>query len=131
VARDRKGEYKKELLKMRTDGFVRARINGKMVDLTQDFKINKQQRHTIEIVIDRFIIKSSIQRQIADAVDAALRYSDTVVVNMVDEDRDILFSRAMACPKCGISYPDIDPRLFHLTAESELVLNAKVSDMRG
>ncbi|MDX9714484.1 MAG: excinuclease ABC subunit UvrA [Dissulfurispiraceae bacterium] len=117
IARDRKGEYKKELLRMRADGFVRARIDGKMIDLTQDFKINKQKRHTIEIVIDRFIIKSSIQRQIADAIDTALRYSDTIVVNMVDEDNDMLFSRAMACPKCGISYPEIDPRLFSFNSK--------------
>ncbi|NTU43379.1 MAG: ABC-ATPase UvrA, partial [Nitrospirales bacterium] len=112
IVRERKGEYKKELLQMRMDGFVRARINGKMIDLTQDISLKKQQRHTIEIVIDRFIIKDSVERQIKQAIDTSLRYADTVIINLLDEERDILFSRTLACPSCGISYPEIEPRIF-------------------
>lgn len=112
IVRDRKGEYKKELQQMRMDGFIRARIDGKMMDMTQDIDLKKQQRHTIEIVIDRFIIKSSINRQIKQAIDSSLKYADTVVINLVDENKDIPFSRTLACPKCGISYPEIEPRLF-------------------
>lgn len=112
IVRDRKGEYKKELQQMRRDGFIRARIDGKMMDMTQDIDLKKQQRHTLEIVIDRFIIKPSINRQIKQAIDSSLKYADTVIINLVDEDKDIPFSRTLACPKCGISYPEIEPRLF-------------------
>lgn len=112
IVRERKGEYKKELQQMRMNGFVRARIDGKMVDLTQDITLKKQQRHTIEIVIDRFIIKPSIDRHIKQAIDTSLRYADTVIINLLDENRDIPFSRTLACPRCGISYPEIEPMLF-------------------
>ncbi|TAN41093.1 MAG: excinuclease ABC subunit A [Nitrospirae bacterium] len=117
IVRERKGEYKKELYRMRMDGFVRARIDGKMVELTGDVALKKQQRHTIEIVIDRFIIKSSIEKQIKHAIDTALKYADTVILNLVDEDRDIPFSRSLACPKCGISYPEIEPMLFSFNSK--------------
>ncbi|MBI5213923.1 MAG: excinuclease ABC subunit UvrA [Nitrospirae bacterium] len=117
IVRERKGEYKKELQQMRMDGFVRARIDGKMMDLTQDVSLKKQQRHTIEIVIDRFIIKHSVERQIRQAIDTSLRHADTVVINLIDEDRDIPFSRTLACPQCGISYPEIEPMLFSFNSK--------------
>jgi excinuclease ABC subunit A len=112
IVRDRKGEYRKELQQMRREGFIRARIDGKMIDLTQDIGLKKQIRHTIEIVIDRLILKLGIERQIKDAIETALSYSDTVIINLIDENRDILFSKIMACPKCGISYPEINPMFF-------------------
>lgn len=112
IVRDRKGEYKKELAEMLSDGFVRARIDGKMIDLTEDIKLKKQQRHTIEVVVDRLIIKPGAERQIKNAIDSALKYSDTVIINMLDDNKDIPFSRKMACPNCGISYPEITPRFF-------------------
>ena len=112
IVRDRKGEYRKELQQMRREGFIRARIDGKMIDLTQDIGLKKQIRHTIEIVIDRLILKLGIERQIKDAIETALSYSDTVIMNLIDENRDILFSKIMACPKCGISYPEINPMFF-------------------
>lgn len=117
IVRERKGEYKKELQKMRNEGFVRARINGVMVDLTQDIPLKKQTRHTIEIVIDRFIIKHSIEKALRHAIDAALRHAETVVINIIDEARDILFSKKSACPQCGISYPELDPRLFSFNSK--------------
>ncbi len=117
IVRDRKGEYRKELQQMRREGFIRARIDGKMVDITQDISLQKQKRHTIEIVIDRLIIKPGIERQIKDAIETSLRYADIVVINLIDENRDILFSRTMACPKCGISYPDINPMFFSFNSK--------------
>jgi excinuclease ABC subunit A len=117
IVRERKGEYKKELRQMRMDGLVRARIDGRMVDLTQDISLKKQQRHTIEIVIDRLIIKNSIERHLRAALDTSLKYSDTVVINLVDEGKDIFFSRSLACPKCTISYPEIEPRLFSFNSK--------------
>jgi excinuclease ABC subunit A len=112
IVRDRKGEYRKELQQMRREGFIRARIDGKMIDLTQDIGLKKQKRHIIEIVIDRLILKPGIERQMKTAIETALSYSDTVIMNLIDENRDILFSKIMACSKCGISYPEINPMFF-------------------
>jgi excinuclease ABC subunit A len=112
IVRERKGEYKKELAQMRAEGFVRARIDGEMVDLTEDVSLRKHKRHTIEIVIDRLIIKPNISRQLKNAIDTALRYSDTVMIHLIDEGQDIPLSKTMACPRCGISYPEINPRFF-------------------
>ncbi|MCL4475621.1 MAG: excinuclease ABC subunit UvrA [Nitrospirae bacterium] len=112
IVRDRKGEYRRELAEMRSEGFVRARIDGRMVDLTEEITLRKQKRHTIEIVIDRLIIKHGIEKKIKSAIDVALGYSDTVMINLVEEEKDIPFSKAMACLSCGISFPEINPRLF-------------------
>ncbi|MGO9380221.1 MAG: excinuclease ABC subunit UvrA [Dissulfurispiraceae bacterium] len=117
IVRERKGEYKKELQQMRLEGFVRARIDGKMVDLTRDISLKKTFRHTIEIVIDRFIIKHSIEKQLRHAIDTSLKYADTVIINIMDEQKDIPFSRTLACAKCGISYPEIEPRLFSFNSK--------------
>jgi excinuclease ABC subunit A len=112
LVRDRKGEYRKELQQMRAEGFVRARIDGTIMDLTGDIALKRHRRHTIDIVIDRLIVKPSFERQLRSAIDSALRYSDTVVINLVENDQDIPLSRTMACPSCGISYPEINPRFF-------------------
>lgn len=112
IVRDRKGEYRKELQQMRAEGFVRARIDGEMMDLTQEINLKKHKRHTIEIVIDRLIIKPRVERQLKAAIETALKYADTVIINLIEEQRDIPLSRTMACPNCGISYPEITPRFF-------------------
>ncbi len=117
IVRGRKGEYKKELKQMRIDGFVRARIDGKMIDLTHDISLKRQQRHTIEVVIDRLIIKPSIERHIRASIDTSLKYADSVIINLVDEGKDIIFSRKLACPSCGINYPEIEPRLFSFNSK--------------
>ena len=112
IVRDRKGEYRKEIEEMRREGFIRARIDGEITDLTQNIALKKHKRHTIEIVIDRLIIKAGIERQIRDAIEMALRYTDIVVINLLSGNRDIIFSKAAVCPRCGISYPDINPMFF-------------------
>lgn len=112
IVRDRKGEYRKELQEMRREGFIRARIDGVMMDLTTDITLKKHKRHTIEIVVDRLIIKPGIERQIKVAIETALTYSDTVVINLIEEKRDILFSKTAVCLNCGISYPDVNPMFF-------------------
>jgi excinuclease ABC subunit A len=117
IVRDRKGEYRKELLEMRREGFIRARIDGEMIDLTQDITLKKHKRHTIEIVIDRLIIKLGIERQIKDAIETALTYSDTVVINLIEKHKDILFSKAAVCLNCGISYPEITPMFFSFNSK--------------
>jgi excinuclease ABC subunit A len=112
IVRDRKGVYKKELQEMRAEGFIRARIDGEMRDLTGEIKLGRHQRHTIEIAIDRLKIKKNMERQLHTSIETALKYSETVIINLTDEDRDIPLSRTMACPDCGISYPDLNPRFF-------------------
>ncbi|OGW28161.1 MAG: ABC-ATPase UvrA, partial [Nitrospirae bacterium GWC2_42_7] len=118
IVRDRKGNYRKELQEMRNEGYVRARIDGEMKDLTQDIILEKKKRHTIEIVIDRIIIKSAIEYQLRDSIDTAFKYSDSAVINLVKENKDILFSRTNACLNCGISYPEINPRFFSFNSRS-------------
>ncbi len=112
LVRERKGEYRKELDTMRREGFLRARIDGRMVEITEGMKLKKTKRHTIEIVIDRFIVKPGVDKKIKNSIEIALRYSDIIIVNLVDQDRDILFSKTLACPRCGVSYPEITPNLF-------------------
>ncbi len=112
IVMGRKGEYKKELYEIRRKGFIRARIDGETIDLTREVKLNKYKRHTIEIVIDRLIIKPGIDRRVAEAIELAMRFKDVVIVNIIGEQKDLLFSKKLACPKCGISYPEINPRFF-------------------
>ena len=117
IVRDRKGEYRKELQKMRREGFIRARIDGQIMDLTHDITLRKHKRHTIEIVIDRLIIKPGIDRQIKESIESALGYADTVVINLLAENRDILFSKTAVCTHCGISYPEITPMFFSFNSK--------------
>jgi len=117
IVRDRKGEYRKELQKMRREGFIRARIDGQIMDLTHDITLRKHKRHTIEIVIDRLIIKPGIDRQIKESIETALGYADTVVINLLAENRDILFSKTAVCTHCGISYPEINPMFFSFNSK--------------
>ncbi|HDK41374.1 MAG TPA: hypothetical protein ENG93_01805, partial [Nitrospirae bacterium] len=112
VVMGRKGEYKKELRQIRRQGFIRARIDGEMVDLTTDIKLNRHKRHNIDIVIDRLIIKSGIERRVTEAIGLAMRFTSVVVINIIEKQEDIFFSRKLACPGCGISYPEISPRFF-------------------
>jgi len=118
IVKDRKGNYRKELQEMRNEGFVRARIDNEMADLTQEIILEKKKRHTIEIVVDRLIIRSGIERQLRDAVDTAFKYSDTVVANLLKDNKDVLFSKTTACQKCGISYPEISPRFFSFNSKA-------------
>ena len=117
IVRDRKGEYKKELQEMRREGFIRARIDGEMTDLAHDISLKKQKRHTIEIVIDRLIIKPGVERQLKEAIETALGYSDIVTINLLSEKRDIIFSKTAVCHACGISYPDINPMFFSFNSK--------------
>jgi excinuclease ABC subunit A len=112
VVMGRKGEHKRELHEARTKGFIRARIDGRLVDITKEIKLNKHKRHNIEIVIDRLVIKPGVDKHISIAVNHALTFTDVIIINITEEDRDIFFSSRLACPNCSISYPEISPRLF-------------------
>jgi len=117
VVVEKKGQHKAELERARAEGFIRARIDGEIVDLTQDISLKKHARHTIELVVDRIIIKEKYRNQIKRALELAMKYTKTAVINVVDERRDIIFSTVLACPSCGTSLPDIDPRLFSFNSK--------------
>ncbi len=112
VIRDRKGEYKKALILIRQKGYTRVRLDGKMVDLsTEPSAGDKKKRHTIEVVVDRLVVKEGLERRLADSLETACKMSDGLVV-VLHEEAEILFSERMACVACGVSYPEIAPRLF-------------------
>jgi excinuclease ABC subunit A len=116
IVRDRKGEYRKELADMRRAGFVRAKIDGKLYELGEEPVLNKNQRHTIEVMVDRLAIRSGIEKRLADSLEVAFKYGqDLLKVERLDgpkNQQEIYFSQRFACVECGISYPEITPRMF-------------------
>ncbi|HEY1852472.1 MAG TPA: excinuclease ABC subunit UvrA [Candidatus Binataceae bacterium] len=118
IVRDRKGEYKKELSDLRRAGFVRAKIDGKLVELGDDVTLNKNQRHTIDVMVDRLAIRSGIEKRLGESLEVAFKYGqDLLKVERLDTTAkngggEIYFSQRFACVECGISYPEITPRMF-------------------
>lgn len=109
----RKGEYKNLFEKLRKDGFVRVRVDKVIYTLEEEINLDKNKKHDIEIVIDRLIIKEDIKNRLTDSVELSLKYSEGLVkILLVDKDEEIIFSSRFACPVCGISLPEIEPRLF-------------------
>ena len=112
VVRGRKGEFKKDLAALRARGFARARIDGAFVSLDEDIALDKRKNHTIEVLVDRVIIKDGIERRLSDSLDLALTLADDIVIINTLDGGDRLFSRRMACPTCDISIPEMTPRAF-------------------
>jgi excinuclease ABC subunit A len=112
IVRGRKGEYKKELLFMRKSGFLRARVDGKLRELSEEITLDKNKKHTIEILVDRLITKPGIERRLADSLETTLRLSDGIVLLSRDPGGEVLFSSKLACIQCGISLPELTPRIF-------------------
>jgi len=114
IVRGRKGEYRKELLDMRRAGYVRARVDGRPVDLGEDITLDKQKKHTIEIVVDRLVMKQgeAMARRLADSVETSLKLAGGLVGVLTDNGNMSLYSEQLACIRCGVSYPEITPRVF-------------------
>jgi len=113
VVKDRKGEYKKELETLRAKGFVRARIDGELRSLDEDIVLKKYFKHSIDVVIDRLVVKPGIERRLADSVELALEMGERFMLVTAGEDSgEMHFSQNFACVKCGISYPEVEPRMF-------------------
>ena len=113
VVRARKGEYVKVFEDARRSGYVRVRVDGSMYELSEEIKLDKNKKHTIEVVVDRVVIKDGIMRRLADSVEtAALLANGLVIADVVSENRQILFSQNYACPDCGISIEELTPRMF-------------------
>jgi excinuclease ABC subunit A len=112
VVRGRKGEFKKELAALRQRGFTRVRIDGTVRSLEEDIKLERRKNHTIEVLVDRLIVKSGIERRLSDSIAIALDLADDIVIINTLEGGDRLFSRRLACTNCGISIPEMTPRAF-------------------
>ncbi|HEU5181667.1 MAG TPA: excinuclease ABC subunit UvrA [Candidatus Polarisedimenticolia bacterium] len=113
IVRGRKGEYKKDLQAMMSKGFVRARIDGKVVELSDDIDLDKKRKHSIEVVVDRLVLKEEIKTRLTDSMETALQLAEGLaMVNLPDAGKDLLFSEKLACTHCGISVPDLAPRAF-------------------
>jgi len=113
IIRGRKGTHEKVLENIKKNGFIRARIDGEILDLTEEeIKLEKNIKHTIEAVIDRLIIREDMRSRLSDSIETALKLAEgLVVVNIIDEG-DMLFSEKFACADCGISIDELAPRLF-------------------
>ena len=112
VVRSKKGEHKKEFESAAKSGFVRVRADGIIYDLSEEIKLEKNKKHTIEIVIDRLVIKPEIRSRLADSVETAAKLSGGLIIAAVQGGEDILFSQNYACPDHDISIDELSPRMF-------------------
>ncbi len=112
VIKDKKGEHKKKLEEIRRDGFVRARIDGEITDLSDEISLEKNKRHSIDIVVDRLVVRHGIERRLADSLETALKQAEGTLIVQVIGGEEIVFSENFACVECGFSFSEISPRLF-------------------
>ncbi len=112
VVRGRKGEHVKVLDRARKGGYVRVRIDGNLYELTEEIKLDKNIKHNIEIVVDRLVVKPGIERRLTDSVESVLALAEGLLVVDVIDGEPINFSQSFACPDCGISISEIEPRSF-------------------
>lgn len=112
VVRGRKGEYTKLIEDIKKSGYVRVRIDGSMYEISEGITIDKNKKHNIEIVVDRLIIKSDIQKRLTDSVEVCLNLSNGLLNVDIGEGNELMFSRNFACVDCGISIEELQPRMF-------------------
>ena len=112
IIRAKKGEHKQVIEDIRKKGFIRLRIDGKMADVDDDIALARYQMHTIEVVIDRLVITSDIKSRLSDSIETALKLSDGLVIVLDEQGKEYIFSEKFSCPYCGISLPEITPRIF-------------------
>ena len=113
IVRGRKGEFVKQLEQFEKEGFVRARIDGETVELSDDIQIDRKKKHNIELIVDRLVIKEDIRSRLTESVETALKYANNIVI--IDDNthkKEMLFSQNYACPDCGISFEELTPRMF-------------------
>ena len=111
VIRDRKGEHVKLLQDATKSGYVRARVDGEIYELTEEIKLDKNKKHTIEIVVDRIVVKEGVNKRVSESVEAVMALSGGILT-VVAEDEELTFSQNFSCPDCGISIEEIEPRMF-------------------
>ena len=112
MVRGRKGEHQAVLDGLRQRGYVRALVNGKMVDLSEDISLDKKKKHEILAVVDRIVVKDGVRSRVAESVEAALQLGEGMVAVQEQDGTRYLFSEEFSCVRCGISFPEISPRMF-------------------
>ncbi len=112
VIHDRKGEFTKLLNDFAKEGFVRARIDGETVELTDDLELDRKKKHKVQIIVDRLVIKPDIRNRLAESVEIAMKHANELVLIDIVGQEEKLFSGNYACPDCGISFPELSPRMF-------------------
>jgi excinuclease ABC subunit A len=112
IVRGRKGEYKKELDKLQRAGFVRARIDGVLRSLEEEIQLDKRKNHTIDVVVDRLVLKPGIEKRVEASIQTAAKMTDGLVIVAVVDGPERLFSQKLGCPNCGRSVPQLEPRSF-------------------
>lgn len=116
IIRKKKGQHKNIIEKVQKDGYVRVRIDGEIYDVTEVPELSKSKQHTIEVVVDRIVLKEGIRSRLFDSIEAALRIADGYVVIDTMDGKELLFSEHYACPVCGFTVPELEPRLFSFNA---------------
>ena len=116
VIRKKKGQHKTVFDKIQKDGYVRVRVDGDMYDVTEVPELSKSKQHDIEVVVDRIVIKEGVRSRLFDSVEAALRIAEGYVVIDTMDGQELLFSEHYACPVCGFTVPELEPRLFSFNA---------------
>ena len=112
IVRGKKGEYRKELEMLRAEGFVKVRIDGQMKDLSEEARLEKNKRHDIDVLVDRFVIKPGAEKRLTDSLEIASRLSDGIVKVEGEGFPPRFFSQKFSCVHCGFSFPEITPRMF-------------------
>ncbi len=113
IVRGRKGEFVKQLESYQKEGFVRARVDGETVELTDDLQIDRKKKHNIELIVDRLVVKEDIRSRLAESVEIALKNANNlVIIEDSTNKKEMLFSGNYACPECNISFDELSPRLF-------------------
>ncbi|MGQ7462596.1 excinuclease ABC subunit UvrA [Streptococcus suis] len=116
IVRKKKGQHKTILEKIQKDGYVRVRVNGDVYDVSEVPELSKSKAHNIEVVVDRIVIKEGIRSRLFDSIEAALRIADGYVIIDTMDEKEMLFSEYYACPVCGFTVPELEPRLFSFNA---------------
>src|SRR6188508_1503948 len=113
VVRDRKGEYKDVFEELRADGFTRVKVDGEVRMLEDEIVLDKKFKHTIEVVVDRLVMKPDLRTRLWQSIETAAGLAEGLVgVDLIDEERELLFSEQFACPEHGVSLPELQPRIF-------------------
>ena len=112
IVRGRKGEFRKDLAALRARGFVKVRVDGRLRALEEDIKLERRRNHDIAVLVDRMVIRAGVERRLRGALELALSLADDIVIVNTLRGGDRLFSRTLACVQCGVSVPEITPRVF-------------------
>ena len=112
VVRGRKGEHVKVFEQAKRSGYVRVRVDGNLYELSENIRLEKNRKHTIEIIIDRLVIRDGIERRLSDSIESVLKLTDGLLVVDVIDNEELTFSQSFACPDCGISIEELEPRSF-------------------